>query len=193
MDPTSVKHLILDRDGVLNEEAPHRGYVRSPAEWRWIPGALQALAMLAQAGIRVSVASNQSGVGRGIMTSGDLEMVHAHMLEAVSSAGGDIAAVFVCPHAPEEACHCRKPAPGLIETAIGQAGFDSAATLVVGDDVRDVDAARAAGVEVVLVSTGKGRAAAAALIGAPVPVYDDVLAVAQWLLARTGHAGENGR
>ena len=193
MNPTSVKHLILDRDGVLNEEAPDRGYVRSPAEWRWIPGALQALAMFGQAGIRVSVATNQSGVGRGIMTSADLEAVHASMLDAVSRAGGDIAAVLVCPHAPAEACRCRKPAPGLIEAAIAQAELEPAVTLVVGDDVRDVEAARGAGVASVLVRTGKGRAAVAALTGAPVPVYDDLLAVAQWLLARTDLEGERGR
>lgn len=192
MNTPSVKHLILDRDGVLNEEAPDRGYVRSPAEWRWIPGALQALGMLARAGMRVSVATNQSGVNRGVMTSAELEAVHAFMRDAVARSGGDIAAVFVCPHAPEEACHCRKPAPGLIVAAIAQSGFDAAATLVVGDDVRDVEAARAAGVAAVLVATGKGRDAAAALTATHVPVYGDLLAVAQGLLARTGHTGENG-
>ena len=185
-----VRHVILDRDGVLNEEAPNRGYVRSPREWRWIPGALQGLAMLAAAGIRVSVATNQSGVGRGVMTNSDLEAVHAHMREAVVSAGGAINAVFVCPHAPTDGCRCRKPLPGLIEAAIMSSGIAPAATLLVGDDVRDLDAARAAGIESVLVLTGKGRQAAAKLTAGQYQVYDDLKAVALWLIDAAGRTGD---
>jgi len=185
-----VRHVILDRDGVLNEEAPDGGYVRSPEEWRWIPGALEGLTMLARAGIRVSVATNQSGVGRGIMTNDDLEAVHAQMREAVVSAGGAISAVFVCPHAPTVGCRCRKPLPGLIVAAIKASGISPAATLLVGDDVRDLQAARAAGIESVLVLTGKGRQAAATLTDGPFPVYLDLKAVAHWLINADGRTGE---
>lgn len=190
MSKERVRHVILDRDGVLNEEAPDRGYVRSPEEWRWIPGALEGLAMLAGTGIRVSVATNQSGVGRGLMTNDDLDAVHARMLEDAASAGGVISAVFVCPHAPADGCRCRKPSPGLIEAAIEASAIEPAATLLVGDDIRDLQAARAGGVGSVLVLTGKGRQAAATLTAGPVPVYDDLKAVAHWLTETADRAGD---
>jgi D-glycero-D-manno-heptose 1,7-bisphosphate phosphatase len=182
--PADVRHVILDRDGVLNEEAPARGYITRPEAWRWIPGSLEALALLGQAGLRVSVATNQSGVGRGLMSPADLEAVHERMLREATAAGGRIDALFTCPHAPDDGCDCRKPAPGLIRAAVAAAGVPESATLVVGDDTRDLEAARAAGVPAVLVLTGKGRGAAAALTPGAIPVYDDLLALARALSAR---------
>lgn len=178
-----VRHLILDRDGVLNEEAPARGYVTRPEAWRWIPGALEALASFARAGVRVTVATNQSGVGRGLMTQRDLDEVHARMLREARVAGGRIDALFTCPHAPDEGCPCRKPAPGLIEAAVAASGVPVAETLAVGDDGRDLEAARGAGVPAALVLTGKGRAALATLSWPDVPVYDDLMALARALAA----------
>jgi len=178
-----VRHLILDRDGVLNEEAPARGYVTRPEAWRWIPGALEALASFARAGVRVTVATNQSGVGRGLMTQRDLDEVHARMLREARVAGGRIDALFACPHAPGEGCPCRKPAPGLIEAAVAASGVPVAETLAVGDDGRDLEAARGAGVPAALVLTGKGRAALATLSWPDVPVYDDLMALARALAA----------
>src|SRR4026209_2289750 len=98
MRPT---HVILDRDDALNEEAPDGGYVSSRAQWRWIPGALEALAMFKRGGLLVSVVTNHSGVGRGIMSYADLDTVHALMTREAEDAGGAIAAIFACPHAPE--------------------------------------------------------------------------------------------
>jgi D-glycero-D-manno-heptose 1,7-bisphosphate phosphatase len=178
-----VRHVILDRDGVLNEEAPAGGYVTGPGTWRWLPGSLQALALFVRAGIRVSVATNQSGVGRGLMTMNDLEAVHARMLREAEAAGGRIDAVFACPHAPGVGCECRKPAPGLIRAAIAASGVPVEQTLAVGDDVRDLEAARAAGVAAALVLTGKGRAAAATLPPVEIPVYADLHSLARALAA----------
>jgi D-glycero-D-manno-heptose 1,7-bisphosphate phosphatase len=185
-----IRHVILDRDGVLNEEAAHGGFITAPAQWRWISGALEALAMMRRAGIRVSVATNQSGVGRGLMSQTDLDAVHAHMVHEAALAGGSIDGVFACPHAPNVGCDCRKPAPGLIWAAITDSGLDAATTLVVGDDLRDLAAARAAGVAAALVLTGKGRATATQLPDPKVPVYDDLPALARCLVAeRPGWGG----
>jgi len=190
MNLAGVEHLVLDRDGVLNVEAPGGGYVRSPGEWRWIDGALEALAELTSAGLRVTVATNQSGVGRGLMTSDDLAAVHAGMLADVERAGGRIDSVLSCCHAPEEGCNCRKPAPGLIQAAVAGSGVRAEATLVVGDDVRDIEAARAAGVPAVLVLTGKGRAAASRLGDAVVPIYDDLRALVSALVSAREREGK---
>ena len=178
-----IRHLILDRDGVLNEEAPARGYVTGPDGWRWIAGSLEALAALAGAGIRVSIVTNQSGVGRGLMTPADLDAVHGRMLRESQSAGGRIDAVFVCPHAPDAHCSCRKPAPGLFEAAVAASGIPAAQTLAVGDDARDVEAALETGVAAVLVLTGKGRAAARSIAHRAVPVYGDLASLARALVA----------
>jgi D-glycero-D-manno-heptose 1,7-bisphosphate phosphatase len=172
----NVRHLILDRDGVLNQEAPDHGYVLRPEDFRWLPGSLQALVTLTGFGVRLSIATNQSAVGRGLMTAQDLDQVLAAMLEEARAAGARIAGVFVCMHAPEAHCDCRKPAPGLILSALQESGIPAAQTLLVGDDVRDVEAARAAGIAAALVRTGKGRRAAAQLLarGEVLPVFDDL-------------------
>jgi D-glycero-D-manno-heptose 1,7-bisphosphate phosphatase len=183
MPAVRFRHLVLDRDGVLNEEAPASGYITSPAAWRWIPGALDALALLAHAGCRVSIATNQSGVGRGRMTPQDLDAVHARMTSEARDAGGHIDAIFACTHVPDAGCDCRKPAPGLIDAAVAACDVPRAQTLVVGDDRRDVDAARSAGVAAALVLTGKGRTAAVALSQEGVPVYDDLHTLARALIA----------
>jgi D-glycero-D-manno-heptose 1,7-bisphosphate phosphatase len=169
-----VRHVILDRDGVLNEEPAYGSYVRDPAEFRWLPGALAALARLRAAGVRISVATNQSGVGRGIMSLDDLERIHARMTGEAAAAGGAIDAVFCCTHAPGAGCACRKPAPGLVTAAIQASGIDPRATLLVGDAPRDLEAGRSAGVAVALVLTGKGRATERALAGPRPPVFDDL-------------------
>ncbi len=184
-------HLILDRDGVLNEEAPQHGYITRPEAWRWIPGALEALALLARAGCRISVATNQSGVGRGLMTPQDLELVHARMTSEARAAGGRIDAIFACVHAPDGACDCRKPAPGLITAAVAASGIPRAQTLVVGDAARDLEAALGAGVAAVLVRTGKGVASARALSQDGVRVYDDLYALARELVTDRATDGSN--
>ncbi|HEX3835873.1 MAG TPA: HAD-IIIA family hydrolase [Steroidobacteraceae bacterium] len=181
--PTGLRHLILDRDGVLNEEAADDGYIRRAADFKWLPGALGALAAFSRAGLRISIATNQSAVGRGLMSAQDLDQILAAMLAQAEAAGASISGVYFCPHAPAAHCDCRKPAPGLIRCAVQDSGLAAALTLVVGDDVRDVDAARAAGVAAALVRTGKGRRAAAQLQerGDSVPVFDDLAQLAERL------------
>ncbi len=189
------RHVILDRDGVLNWEPPDGGYVMRPQHFRWLPGALEALAALRRAGLRLSVATNQSAVGRGLMTAAELEAVHAHMLAEAAAAGAAIDEVLVCPHAPHAGCGCRKPAPGLIEAAVARSAVPASETLGVGDAERDLDALQGAGVVAVLVRTGKGRrtegrihaagahAAAAAGRARVVAVYDDLDTLARAIIA----------
>jgi D-sedoheptulose 7-phosphate isomerase len=174
----NIRHVIFDRDGVLNREAAGR-YVTRAADWSWEAGALEGLCALSQAGVRLSVATNQSGVGRGLMSPEALAQVHERMLSEAAAAGASINAVFVCDHAPDSGCGCRKPAPGLIHSAIRAASVGAAQTLLVGDDLRDVEAAWSAGVAPALVRTGKGRDAELRLPRGVVPVYDDLRAVAE--------------
>lgn len=176
----TYRHLILDRDGVLNYEAPPPGFVMRPQDFRWLPGALEALAMLRAAGVRLSVASNQSGVGRGLMTLDELHAVNAKMQAEAEGAGGALDAVLCCPHAPEAGCSCRKPEPGLIQEAMACSGVPAEESLVIGDDERDLQAAEQAGVRAVLVRTGKGRATEARLAGrADIRVYESLHALAR--------------
>ena len=181
------KHVILDRDGVLNYEAPASGYVREPEEFRWLPGSLEALAMLARAGVRLTVATNQSGVGRGIMSLAQLTAVHDRMLTEAAAGGAAIDTVLFCPHAPDDECSCRKPEPGLIREAISRSGIAAEDSLVVGDAQRDLEAAARAGVRAVLVRTGKGLQTEAALRGTEITVYESLSQLAHELV-RSGTA-----
>jgi D-glycero-D-manno-heptose 1,7-bisphosphate phosphatase len=188
----SFRHVILDRDGVLNYEAPEGSYVSEPAEFRWLPGALEALALLRRAGLRLSVATNQAGVGRGLMSLAQLAAVHDRMQTEAAAHGGAIDAVLYCPHAPEEQCSCRKPAPGLIQAAVARSGIAAGDSIVVGDDRRDLEAAQRAGVAAVLVRTGKGRQTEALLGEAAVPAYDDLRELARAILAARPDTGGGG-
>ena len=170
----SIRHVILDRDGVLNYDAPAGSYVREPAEFRWLPGALEGLALLRRAGLRLSVATNQAGVGRGVMSPEQLAAVHARMQSEAAAHGGALDAVLYCPHTPAEQCSCRKPAPGLITAAVVRSGIPVGESILVGDDQRDLEAARRAGVAAALVRTGKGRRTEALLGDVAVRVYDDL-------------------
>jgi D-glycero-D-manno-heptose 1,7-bisphosphate phosphatase len=182
--PPHIRHVVLDRDGVLNHEAADGTYVRVPQAFHWLPGALAGLGRLAAGGVRLSVATNQSGVGRGLMTLEELSRVHARMQADAAAHGAPLEAVLFCPHAPEEGCACRKPAPGLLLAALEHSAIPPAQTLVVGDDERDFAAACAAGLAFALVRTGKGRRAEAQIAAAGAPAYDDLLALAEALLGR---------
>jgi D-glycero-D-manno-heptose 1,7-bisphosphate phosphatase len=170
----ALKHVILDRDGVLNHEAVGGGYITLPEDFVWLPGALEGLRLLRKGGFYLSVATNQSGVGRGIMTLPQLEAVLERMKTEAAQYGGALDAVFFCPHSPEDGCDCRKPAPGLIQAAVAQSGLPASESIFVGDDQRDLEAAARAGVRAALVRTGKGRRTEAAQNGAQVPIYDDL-------------------
>ena len=183
------RHVIHDRDGVLNYEAPEGSYVREPSEFHWLPGALEGLALLRRAGVRLSVATNQAGVGRGVMSLEQLAAVHERMQREAAAQGAALDAVLYCPHAPEEQCSCRKPAPGLIEAAVARSGVAASDTIVVGDDRRDLEAAQRAGVVAALVRTGKGRRTEALLGNAAVPAYDDLRELARAILAARPDTG----
>ncbi|MGI9264579.1 MAG: D-glycero-beta-D-manno-heptose 1,7-bisphosphate 7-phosphatase [Gammaproteobacteria bacterium] len=155
--------VILDRDGVINYDSPE--FIKSPSEWRAIPGSLQSIAALTAAGVRVAIATNQSGVGRGLFDSADLTAIHTHMVEEIEAAGGAIDMIAVCPHAPDEGCQCRKPRSGLL-TQIAerfQQSIPLSGVPVIGDSCRDIVAARSLGARAILVLTGNGSSTAAEL------------------------------
>jgi D-glycero-D-manno-heptose 1,7-bisphosphate phosphatase len=180
LDTASLRHVILDRDGVLNVEAQPGSFVTRPEDFHWVPGALEGLQILQRAGLRLSVATNQSGIGRGLMTLENLRAIHARMESEAAAAGITLAHLLVCPHAPEVQCDCRKPAPGLIYEAIRRSGIPASQSLLVGDDGRDLEAARRAGVPAVLVRTGKGRHTEQHLERS-VAAYDDLVLLARAL------------
>lgn len=150
-----MKLIILDRDGVINFDSD--GFIKSPDEWKPIPGSLEAVARLNQNGYRVVVASNQSGVGRGLFEMAALNAIHAKMHKALAQFGGRIDAVFYCPHAADSQCICRKPRVGLFLQIAERFHVDLAGVPAVGDSLRDLEAAAAAGCQPMLVETGKGR------------------------------------
>lgn len=144
------RHVLVDRDGVLNRKAGS-GWVLGPADWQWLPGALTALRLLHQAGVRVSVVTNQSCIGRGLASCAQVDALHAEMVQQVEAAGGHLAQVEVCPHGPDSPCACRKPLPGMLLNAVGQSGLRAADTVMVGDDPRDLQAAQRAGIRALAV------------------------------------------
>jgi D-glycero-D-manno-heptose 1,7-bisphosphate phosphatase len=150
-----VKLVILDRDGTINEDSD--AYIKSVAEWRPIPGSLEAIARLSQAGYRLVVATNQSGIARGLFDTTTLVAIHDTLQRAAAQAGGRIDAFFFCPHAADSACQCRKPKPGMLVEIARRFNVSLGDTYMVGDAQRDVEAAAAAGARPVLVLTGKGK------------------------------------
>jgi histidinol-phosphate phosphatase family protein len=182
-----VTHVILDRDGVLNHETDKP--LVDPTSWRWLPGSREALALFTRAGVRVSIATNQAAVGRGDLTIEALRQIHGRMLDEAAAAGAVISSVFVCPHTSEAHCTCRKPAPGLIKDAVRVAGIPERQTRVIGDDARDMEASAAAGIEGLLVGTGKGTATASSAPFARHQVYSDLWAAARDLTERRDSPG----
>jgi D-glycero-D-manno-heptose 1,7-bisphosphate phosphatase len=149
-----LKLIILDRDGVINHDSDL--YIKSPDEWRPIPGSLDAIARLTQRGYRVVVATNQSGIGRGLFEMDTLNAIHDKMIKAVAQAGGRIDAVFFCPHTNVDKCGCRKPKPGMLEEISSRYNIELNGIPSIGDSLRDLQAAKAVGAQPILVLTGKG-------------------------------------
>jgi D-glycero-D-manno-heptose 1,7-bisphosphate phosphatase len=150
---TPLKLIILDRDGTINED--REDYVKGPDEWVPIPGSLEAIARLNHAGWHTVVATNQSGLARGLFDTAMLNAVHVKMNKALAHFGGRVDAVFFCPHGPSEGCHCRKPLPGLFELIGERYGIELADVPLVGDSLRDLQAGAAVGCVPHLVRTGK--------------------------------------
>jgi D-glycero-D-manno-heptose 1,7-bisphosphate phosphatase len=203
MHPHHPKLVILGRDGILN--LYRDDHVKAPEEWQPVPGALQAVARLNQAGWHAVLATNQSGIGRGLVDMASLNAVHRHMMQLLAEQGGRIDAVFFCPHAPEEQCDCRKPLPGLMLQIADRYGLDGQLSKVpmVCDTARDLQAAQAAGCEPHLVRTGRAAALSAEELAQSVAgidavqVHEDLAAFVEFLLhrehTRLGVIGEDSR
>ena len=174
--------LILDRDGVINRDSAE--FVKNVDEFEPLPGSIDAIATLHQAGYTVAVASNQSGLARGLFDRRALRAMHRKLRRLVAAAGGRIDRIEVCPHGPDEGCRCRKPAPGLLLRLARHYGVDPGGTPAVGDSLRDLEAAQSAGATPILVRTGNGRKTEAALSGPlrDIDVYDDLASVARALV-----------
>lgn len=172
-----IRLILLDRDGVINHDSPN--YIKSVAEFQAIEGSLEAIVHLCRAGFKIGLCSNQSGIGRGLLTIETLEEIHQHLLSTLSAVGGQIHGLSFCPHLPDEDCVCRKPRPGMLNQIMDQLKESPRETLFVGDSLTDLQAARAAGCEPVLVRTGNGRVteSEAARLGA-IRVYDDLASFA---------------
>jgi D-glycero-D-manno-heptose 1,7-bisphosphate phosphatase len=188
-----TKLVILDRDGTINQDSDD--YVKSAEEWIPLPGALEAIARLNHAGWRVVVASNQSGLGRGLFDVAALNAMHTKMHKLLAAAGGRVDAVFYCPHSPEEPCNCRKPLPGLFEQIGERYGMDLKGVHTVGDSLRDLQAGAALGCATHLVHTGKGEKLIGLALPADFPpgtlVHADLGEFAEWLLAQPEAAAKN--
>lgn len=176
-----MKLVILDRDGVINQDSPD--YIRSAREWQPIEGSLEAMARLTHSGYHIVIASNQSGIGRGLFSYDDLFAMHDKLVRLLAEAGGRVDGIFFCPHAPDDGCDCRKPATGMFREIARRLQVTLTQVPVIGDSLKDVRAARAAGARPILVRTGVGRetelASDSTLV--EVPVFDDLAAVASEL------------
>ncbi|SDX15701.1 D-glycero-beta-D-manno-heptose 1,7-bisphosphate 7-phosphatase [Thiocapsa roseopersicina] len=174
--------VILDRDGVINEDTEH--FIKSIDEWIPLPGSIDAIVRLSHAGYRVAVATNQSGLARGLLTPADLDSMHRKLRDLLAEQGGRIEMIVYCPHGPDDGCGCRKPKPGMLEEIGRRLSVNLAGVPFVGDSLGDIVAARAAGADPWMVCTGKGEDTLAS--GSPdlagVPVYADLASVADALL-----------
>ena len=150
-----MKLVILDRDGVINYDSA--AFIKTPDEWKPLPGSLEAIAHLTQAGYRVVVASNQSGISRGLLDMVAFNAINDKMCKAVIQAGGRIDAMFFCPHANTDNCNCRKPATGMFKEISERFGLDLNGVPAIGDSMRDLQCAAAVGALPILVLTGKGK------------------------------------
>ena len=185
MAPASIGKglVILDRDGVINRDSDE--FVKSADEWVPLPGSIETIASLSSAGYAIAVASNQSGLARGLFNEDALAAMHDKLRELVAAAGGRVDHIVVCPHGPDDKCDCRKPKPGMYLQIAAHFGVGLQGVPVSGDSLRDLEAAIAAGAQPLLVRTGNGTTTEGLLKGdlASVPVFDDLAAAALHILS----------
>lgn len=176
-----LRLVILDRDGVINHDSDD--FIRTPAEWVPIDGSLEGIALLTRSGYTVAVATNQSGIGRGLYDHAALAAIHDKMRAEVTRAGGAIDRIVYCPHGPDEGCDCRKPAAGLLRGLAEHYGIALDGVPAIGDTERDIEAARTVGARPILVLTGNGETTRRALAGRGLAIetYPDLLAAARAL------------
>ena len=177
--------VILDRDGVINKDSDD--FIKSPEEFVPLPGSLEAIARLNAEGYRVAVATNQSGVARGLFDLDLLKAMHQKLDDLLAGVGGHIDALVYCPHAPDAGCDCRKPKPGLLQQISHKLNVELIGVPVIGDSIRDLESAQAVGAVPILVRTGKGERSLQQIANESgfknVPVYKDLAAVVDDLLA----------
>ena len=177
-----MKLVILDRDGVINQDSDQ--FIKNTTEWKPIPGSLEAIAKLNHAGYHVVVASNQSGIGRGLLDMGALNAINVKMYRVLAQMGGRIDALFYCPHAAEANCDCRKPKPGMFIDIAQRFNVNLAGVPSVGDSLRDLQAAAMAGAQPVLVLTGKGsKTRAGGGVPDSTPVFADLAEAVRHIIA----------
>jgi D-sedoheptulose 7-phosphate isomerase len=179
--------VFLDRDGVINELAPNNGYVTRWEEFHFLPSALVGIRRLTENGYRVVIVSNQSCIGRGLATHEDIRQIHSIMEEKIKESGGNVEAIYYCPHRPGDGCSCRKPKPGMFLAAMGDLGIDLVQSVFVGDSVTDLLAADKIHATSILVRTGYGSEAEQELgpeVVEPAFVADDLSDAVDWILAQ---------
>lgn len=174
--------VFLDRDGVINVDS--KDFIKSPDEWQPITNSLEAIALLSQAGFKVVVVTNQSGIGRGLFTVETLDTMHDKMRQLTAEKGGSIEAIYYCPHAPEIDCDCRKPKPGLLHQFHQDTGIPLQGLFFVGDAWRDVQTALAVGAKPLLVKTGKGMRTITDHPEWDIPVFEDLYAAAEYIVLK---------
>lgn len=183
-----TKLVILDRDGVINQDSDN--YIKTVDEWIPLPGSIAAIARLHRAGYSVVVATNQSGIGRGLFDLDDLEAMHEKLSELLAQQGAELAGIFYCPHTPEDHCHCRKPAAGLIDAIASEFGVSLNGVPLIGDSLRDLQAGLSHQCTPILIRTGKGTATEKKLPAQPeielqrAAVFDDLGQAVDYLLAQ---------
>jgi D-glycero-D-manno-heptose 1,7-bisphosphate phosphatase len=175
--------IILDRDGVINRDS--ETFVKSAAEWMPLPGSIAAIATLSGAGYTVTIASNQSGLARGLFDQDALRAMHDKLRKLVANEGGSVGRIVVCPHGPDDGCDCRKPSPGLLLQLADHYNTDLTGVPVIGDSLRDLQAAVAVGARPLLVRTGNGNRTATSLPEAlgEIEIFDDLAAAAAALVS----------
>jgi len=176
------RFVLLDRDGVINHDSDE--FIKSPEQWLPIEGSLEAIALFNEHGYKVVVITNQSGLARGLFDVATLEKIHAKMQRMAAEKGGKIDAIYFCPHGPDDDCNCRKPKPGLIKTFADDNKVNLSGVAFIGDSLRDLQAAQAAGASPMLVKTGKGRKTLTENPNLDIPVFENLYDAAKHLTSR---------
>lgn len=181
MATTHNRYVLLDRDGVINQDSDD--FIKSPDEWQPIAGSLEAIALLNAHGYRIAVITNQSGLARGLFDEIMLDKIHQKMHRLANSKGGEIDAIYFCPHGADSDCNCRKPKPGLLELFAAEKNTDLTQTYFVGDSLRDIHAALAASARPILVKTGKGQKTLTEHPNLNIPVFDTLYDAAKHIVS----------
>ena len=187
--------VILDRDGVINSD--DKGYVKSPDEWQPIPGSLEAIAAMQVSGLKLAVATNQSGIARNFYTEQDLMAIHNKMEQLLEQLGAKIDVIAFCPHGPDDGCTCRKPKPGMLRQISRDLGIAADESIFIGDSLKDIEAAIAHGCRPILVQTGNGLHTAELLkqqqLKVEVEIFADLASASEYILSDINKSGNENK